>query len=112
VVVFQATGISAPNMEALRDDTFAPPEMRKGGTLMMHFREAVGAPTEITEMVAGKYTACATVVPVLDPSMARFMMDQMDSLPMKCQEVAIDASPVSIKLVVPHAWTVPPAPPK
>ncbi|HUQ05810.1 MAG TPA: sigma-70 family RNA polymerase sigma factor [Kofleriaceae bacterium] len=112
VVVFQATGISAPNMGALRDGTFAPPEMRKGATMMLHFRQAVGAPAEITEMRPATYTLCVVPLPVLDPSMARFMMDKAEELPMKCQEVTVGDRPVTATVVVPFAWTVPPAPPK
>jgi RNA polymerase sigma factor (sigma-70 family) len=112
VVVFQATGISAPNMGALRDGTFAPPEIRKGVTMMVHFRQAVGGPAEVVEMLAGRYTVCVVPLPVLDPSMARFMMDKAEELPMKCQEITVGDAPVAATLVVPHAWTVPPPPPK
>jgi hypothetical protein len=80
--------------------------------MMVHFRQAVGGPAEVVEMLAGRYTVCVVPLPVLDPSMARFMMDKAEELPMKCQEITVGDAPVAATLVVPHAWTVPPPPPK
>lgn len=109
VIVVQAQiDIDAPNLEALRDGTFAPPELRAGGTLMMHFRQAMGAPAEIEGMRPGTYTACTVPLPVGDdPSMARFLMDAANLLPMKCTPVTIGDTSSQVKLVVPYAWTQP-----
>ena len=108
IAVLQAQ-VDAPNLEALRDGTFAlPEEIRAGGTLMMHFRQAMGAPAEIDGMRPGTYTACVVPFPVGDdPSMARFLMDAANLLPMKCTPVTIGDSPAQLKVVVPHAWTQP-----
>lgn len=104
VVVFQAQGINATNMEALRDGTFVPSEMRTGATMMMHFRQAVGAPAEIDEMRPGKYTVCAVPLPVTDPAAARFLMEAAETFPMKCMPVSIGDTPVQLTIVVPFSW--------
>lgn len=110
VAVLQAQ-VDAPNLEALRDGTFAlPEEIRAGGTLMMHFRQPMGAPAEIDGMRPGTYTACVVPFPVGDdPSMARFLMDAANLLPMKCAPVTVGDAPAQLKVVVPHAWTQPPS---
>ncbi|MBZ0235067.1 MAG: carboxypeptidase-like regulatory domain-containing protein, partial [Deltaproteobacteria bacterium] len=107
VMVLQAQ-VDAPNLETLRDGTFVPPELRKGGSLMMHSRQAMGAPTEVEGMRPGKYTVCTVPLPVGDdPSMARFLMDAANLLPMKCAPVTVGDAPSQVKLVVPYAWTQP-----
>lgn len=107
VVVVQAK-IDAPNIEALRDGSFIPPEMADGATLMMHFRQAMGAPAEVEEMRPGNYTACAVALPIGDdPALARFLRDASETLPMKCAPVTIAAGPAKLTITVPYAWTQP-----
>jgi hypothetical protein len=49
---------------------------------------------------------------VLDPAMARFVMDQMEALPMKCTPMTVADQPAQVTVVVPFAWTQPAPPPK
>ncbi len=107
VVVVQAK-VDAPNLGAMRDGTFLPPELRNGGTLMMHMRAAMGGPAVVEEMRPGEYTACAVPLPIGDdPSRARALMEDSDSLPMKCASVRLADGPVRVEIVVPAAWTQP-----
>jgi hypothetical protein len=91
----------------MRDGTFAPPEMRAGATMMLHFRQAIGAPAEIAEMRPGKYTICVVPLPVKDPAGARMIMEIAEQLPMKCEPITVGESAVASTIVVPFAWTQP-----
>ena len=98
--------IDAPNLEALRDGSFLPPEMRNGATVMMYIRNAMGKPAVIEEMRPGEYTVCVTPLPIGDdPSLARSVAEDADQLPMKCSPAKVAAAATQLDVEVPAAWT-------
>jgi RNA polymerase sigma factor (sigma-70 family) len=95
-VVLQAV-VDATTQAELRDGSWIPDEVRRGGTSMMHLRTIMGgAPVEIAGMVPGRYSAC--VVAMRDPS-----VEDRDLLPVYCAPVSVKPSPAAqaVELAVP-----------
>lgn len=111
VIAVQAD-IDEANVSELRDGSWVPPEMLAGGTAAMYMRMVTfGRPVEIPGMRTGHFSACAIPLPIGDdPGAARAYADD-ETLPMKCIELDVAASPAaqSATIAVPVAWTQPPA---
>jgi len=105
------SAVDAPNMDALRDGSWMPPELLAGGTAAMYMRFAMGKPVTIAGVRGGRHTVCTVPFPVGDDvaKAARFNEDS-GGLPMKCQPVDLGAQrEVRVEVKVPTAWTLPPA---
>ncbi|HVV83955.1 MAG TPA: carboxypeptidase regulatory-like domain-containing protein [Kofleriaceae bacterium] len=105
VIVIQAK-VDAQSLAMLRDGSLLPPDLN-GATLAFYMRAAMGGPVTVEGMQPDAYTACAVPLPVKSPAEAQGMMDQVDSLPMKCEPVTVTAAPTHVTLTVPAAWATP-----
>jgi protocatechuate 3,4-dioxygenase beta subunit len=100
--------IDAATMAEMREK--GPPEGASGS---MYIRMSIGGQPAIIEGIPpGKYTACATAIPV-DPNdpqaMQKMSPEIVEGAPMKCVPAPVAAEPASQKVVVtvPAAWTKP-----
>ena len=101
--------VDAANMGVLRDGAFLSTLAADGPPMPIYFRGAMGGPTRVEQMVAGAYTACAVPLPgdPRNPLVAQQLMQQANSLPMKCKQVTVDGGEKKLTITVPAAWTKP-----
>jgi hypothetical protein len=101
--------VDAPNLAALRYGALLPSLSPDGPPVPFYMRNAHNGLASVDHLKAGPYTVCAVPLPgdPSNPVFAQQMKERLNSLPMKCTPVTIDAGEKKLTITVPAEWTKP-----